>query len=734
MKYQIWRNGFPVYSSFTNDSGFFSVSFSQCCGLPNPFVPSVYSVLVTAESDAAIGFFQAPPAAPATVFTIWAGNAQNATSPSAVLSFNKNFSGQSETLQLSMTEVLVSPFRFANNHRDPTETDNVGKVFVQPSGAFPPPGFYDPNTNTINLGSAFYFQDSTIVHEYGHFLQERISKFMPLPSNHNSLVADCAERAVPFGPLINSGELAWMEGFPNWIVLEAAREFPNTFSTTSQPPGSGIAEVPSKIEGANASNCAGVVGQTAISTAFTTGGVIDATMTEPFVWAVLMDLSDPFVATEPWEASDSEVDTVFQIFDKEQDLQTSGYPTLTTFVAAWAKRGKDIGRLERIMSNVGIPAEQMAPIFLSAATEVSAPAARNWTGGTSVYHRGTDFNLYERSQTGPDTGFTGWASRGGSVWGGVSVFLVPVAFSTPQHVAFYRGIDYKTVSHRMPDGQPSWIATLPDLPQASSTLLNPVVGNPLFVQRASGSLDVYVRDTDGFMWRSAQATPNSSFSSFTFMAGIATAGLGGAMTSSGRVEVVHRGTDYKYYRCVNPSTSTCSWIPMGTQTFSSAPFVVARNSGDSLVVCGRSNTGGSTPLCSEVDASGASGWTTVSSVPMGSAGSGSPIGLTGTAISLFYVSGQVGQPASVTVVEQNAPGGPWTTSSLGGVATSPLAVTRDSQGLRTVFARSSNWAIYYREESPTGVWPTWWTWLGGYALGFSGASSNVQHWGGEEEQ
>lgn len=109
-------------------------------------------------------------------------------------------------------------FNYAVSHRDPTEGDQIGQVNVQPQSI--PLSYYNPVNDTIIIASPFVFEDIGVLHEYGHYLEEQISYFFPMPAVHNG-----CEAAIG-GVQVNSPEHAWMEGFADYFAQVVAQSLP----------------------------------------------------------------------------------------------------------------------------------------------------------------------------------------------------------------------------------------------------------------------------------------------------------------------------------------------------------------------------------------------------------------------------------------------------------------------------------------------------------------------------
>ncbi|NHC45324.1 hypothetical protein [Motilibacter aurantiacus] len=239
------------------------------------------------------------------------------TSPNTTLSFDWNFDDDWAPQHYNLAETIRHGRDYATANRG--DTDVLPQADVQPTSVTG--SYYNPVNSTVVINSSSVFSDQTVLHEYGHFLQDKIGSFPWLPARHNG----CLTFDV-LGNAVNTAEHAWMEGFANWFAQAVVRARPeaalvgNTSSTGEGTFSASQLETP---------RC----------------GALPASVTgdevELFVAASLWDLTDSFGGLgEPADTVSGRDREVFQIMDKELDAQSGGpTPTIRTFRAAWMARG-----------------------------------------------------------------------------------------------------------------------------------------------------------------------------------------------------------------------------------------------------------------------------------------------------------------------------------------------------------------------------------------------------------
>src|SRR5262249_39847402 len=230
-----------------------------------------------------------------------------------ILNFDFSFDDEASSIHYNLAEISRHGYDYANSHRDYREGDQIGQVNIQPQSG--PPTYYNPVNDTIYIDTAHQFQDIGLLHEYGHHLENALSYFFAMPSEHDGCSAMVA------GVLVNSAEHAWMEGFADYFAQVVARGLPpgtvqgegGTFSVADleRPPQCNVATA-DKIE-------------------------LD-------VAGTLWDLFDGPNSQEPGDFINGQDRKVFEIFDHELN-HLNRAPTIWDFSNAWVGRQLDAAGL-----------------------------------------------------------------------------------------------------------------------------------------------------------------------------------------------------------------------------------------------------------------------------------------------------------------------------------------------------------------------------------------------------
>jgi hypothetical protein len=240
-------------------------------------------------------------------------------SPDDVLKFNFTFGDEASSIHYNLAEIARHGYDYANSHRAFGEGDQLGQVNIQPQSI--PLAYYNPVNDTINIDSAHQFEDVALLHEYGHYLEDQLSNFFPMPAEHNGCSATIA------GVLVNSAEHAWMEGFADYFAQVVAQGLP-----------------PGTVNGENGTIPVDLL-ETPPNCSVASGDKI-----EFFVAASLWDLFDGINSGEPFDFIGGQDRNVFQILDNELD-HLGRAPTIWDFYNAWVGRGLDVAALNRILSH-----------------------------------------------------------------------------------------------------------------------------------------------------------------------------------------------------------------------------------------------------------------------------------------------------------------------------------------------------------------------------------------------
>ena len=205
----VWHDDFTVT---TDESGRidFTVPPSADVG-PG----AVYGLRVYATNDAAIVRFRdrpqdamyAQPGPPGAAIQLVSN------SPSDVLDFSWDFIDPATAAYYNIADALLYGRDYALARRAPGETEMIKQVTVSVQ---PDTGdtYYNPAVHWIRInpgtGYAIAMDDFTILHEYGHFLEDQLSSFMALATVHDG----CNAQLGSGDAHVESLDFAWMEGSP----------------------------------------------------------------------------------------------------------------------------------------------------------------------------------------------------------------------------------------------------------------------------------------------------------------------------------------------------------------------------------------------------------------------------------------------------------------------------------------------------------------------------------------
>jgi hypothetical protein len=207
-----------------------------------------------------------------------------ATAAGQLMDFSYTFADGWTPQHFNVAETIRRGFDFAVARRDPTQSDPIPPVAVQPTSVTG--SWYNPIVDTVVINSGSAFDDLVILHEYGHYLEEQIGSFPWIPSTHDGCIA------TQLGS-INSPEHAWMEGFADWFAHAVSRNDPLAGLT-----GTGSFTV-SELE----------------TPSCTPGPAGDEV--ELFVAGTLWDLTDNAGPGEPADTQSNLETIIFQIMDRE---------------------------------------------------------------------------------------------------------------------------------------------------------------------------------------------------------------------------------------------------------------------------------------------------------------------------------------------------------------------------------------------------------------------------------
>jgi hypothetical protein len=244
---------------------------------------------------------------------------------SDVLDFSFNFADTYATNHFNIADAILHGFDYATAlpRRTPGFDDDIAPVTVLLAGIGLT--YYDPGSHLLRLNTFYAMDDFSILHEYAHYLEERISSFLGLASYHDGCIA------VAGAIDLASAGLSWMEGFASYFPQAVNRTVPGALQfapNMSVPLGSTPAQI--------------------LESPSCPGSMLPLHATEDFVGGALFDIIDGMSSSEPNDrlcrTSDNPIDNkVFQVFDSIEVGFAN--PTLQNFVDGWVNHGFDLPSL-----------------------------------------------------------------------------------------------------------------------------------------------------------------------------------------------------------------------------------------------------------------------------------------------------------------------------------------------------------------------------------------------------
>src|SRR5262245_1860036 len=322
----------PSATATTDGAGSISASVTRPAG-------TTYALRVYATNDAAVvwpkvvfptgPYYQQPGEPDGAPIT------HVVNSPTETLDFSYDFNAFWPAAHFNMADTIRLGRQYALARRDPLESDLIPQVSVQPSSGWAGVSHYDFTIDQLLIKDSDMFDDVSLLHEYAHFLEEKISKFAPIASIHDGCKATAIGDAT--ATPINSPEHAWMEGFADYFAAAVISSVP-----------SGRTAVFGIATGANLEAPPGIF---SVPSCTLVRASLPADAIELDVAAVLWDLVDGGVGESADTVSGRDVE-VFRIFDHE--LSTPWDPTIEDFRAAWVARGLPAAALGRIYTLNGL--------------------------------------------------------------------------------------------------------------------------------------------------------------------------------------------------------------------------------------------------------------------------------------------------------------------------------------------------------------------------------------------
>ncbi len=322
---QVWRAGTLAATTETNTNGTFTVSVPR---MPDGTETTVLLYATNSAAQVLAGFGP---------YFIRRTQTSRGNTP---LNFSENLGTSQDRRSFNAAHNLRLAFDYARTRRDSSESEVIPKVDVSFVDNGSVGTRYNQPAGALLIEPAHNQTDLVIMHEYAHFLEDKISSFLLLPSYHDTCsmsqrcitAAECLNLpGTTATQLINTPENAWMEGFANYFAMAVKRANPSErFNQT-------IRGTMTEQDLNTPASCP-AVGRTAFD-----GHIIDGSMIERFVSSALWNLTNG-------QSADTER-AVFQIFDRELDSSAKGVlPNIKLFHDAWVARGLDHSRLDMILA------------------------------------------------------------------------------------------------------------------------------------------------------------------------------------------------------------------------------------------------------------------------------------------------------------------------------------------------------------------------------------------------
>ena len=309
---KVWRAGALVHTTETNFDGRFNFTATHMPDGTDTTV-QVFASNQAAHVLGAVGPFFV--------------NITMPSSGNAPLDFSQNFGASDEVRSFNAAHDIRLASEYAQRHRDPGEREVIPFVdvtFMDHDGAGTR---YNPPAGGLLIHHSHDLTDLVIMHEYAHFLEDKIGGFLLVPTIHDG----CRSEQIPPN-LVNSPENAWMEGFANYFAMAVKRANPSErFNLIS-----GGTMTEAQLE--SPPSCT-IVGTRAFDGRMITGDMIEQN-----------------VASALWALSDggSKDRTLFQIFDKEIDgTDRHVLPNISLLCEAWKSGDRlpsDRARMEGVLS------------------------------------------------------------------------------------------------------------------------------------------------------------------------------------------------------------------------------------------------------------------------------------------------------------------------------------------------------------------------------------------------
>lgn len=323
VKVEIWRqaNGSwgRVDERETDANGSFSLVLPR--DFAGKYAVRVYALnkAVQVNDPPTVPFYASPGAPGAEVFMTPRTQDEN-------LDFSWNFDDPGRAKMFNIAEDLRLARLWIDARRAPGQRDVLPRA---PVNLVFPTAYLQPY-GTIQYTDDYIWNDPTVIHEYVHFVEDKISKMNVQPSCHDGCYTTAGVDNNKDGLCIGEGvdtsspEQAWMEGFASYLSAVIRASYPaGTFHDAGHW-GSFTDDVLERTNICPVSHGAQI---------------------EYYVAQSLWDLHDE--TNEDFDRVSNADDRVLRVFDELSDV--AGLPTILTFRDRWAADGFPVEPLNAIL-------------------------------------------------------------------------------------------------------------------------------------------------------------------------------------------------------------------------------------------------------------------------------------------------------------------------------------------------------------------------------------------------
>jgi hypothetical protein len=266
--------------------------------------------------------------------------------PSDTIEFNWNFTDPATVGYFNTADALLYGRDYALTFQ--AEPALIKQLTVMPHSS--PTTFYDRYVHWLRVDANLLIarDDPTILHEYGHFLEEQLSTFGPaIATDHDGCNVYLSAPGGPHGAHAESMDFAWMEGFSDYFGQAAAAMFNNDGDPTTNVNG----PVPGTATTGEFS-----VPQLETPSCLGSDPLLPREFLELPVAGALWDLHDRFgvdagALPEPADRLCDKDGAIFRIFDTYLQQHPAN---IQTFTDGWVDDGQDVPAFLSLLSAIGV--------------------------------------------------------------------------------------------------------------------------------------------------------------------------------------------------------------------------------------------------------------------------------------------------------------------------------------------------------------------------------------------